>query len=81
MHAIFKLNSLIFRTGLLDQVLAIQTMEYLYNETEYLPWSDADTHMAYINVIFYRSPRYAIFRVKLYINFIFGTKFLKYYLD
>lgn len=62
------------RAGYLDYDIALSAVEYLVNETNYLPWKSALTGLAYLNRVF--TGRDEIFNIyKVNINYIFNLFF------
>ena len=54
-----------FRAGRVDQVVGLQTTEYLLKETEYLPWEAASVNLGFIEDMLAHSDSYGLFEVCL----------------
>lgn len=52
-----------FRAGILDIETALHTLDYLNNETEYIPWGAAVKELAYLDRMLVSTPVYGNFEV------------------
>ena len=51
------------RAKLLNMTIALQTLDYLNNETEYIPWTAAGSEMNYISTMLRETELYGHFEV------------------
>lgn len=51
------------RAGLLDQNIALKTVEYLSLETDYIPWAAAKVQLSYMQRMLSKSGQYGDFQV------------------
>ena len=57
--------SIIFRADQLSMSIALQTLEYLQNEEEYIPWQTASSELSYIDMMLSETNIYGLFQVIL----------------
>ena len=57
--------SIIFRADQLSMNIALQTLEYLQNEEEYIPWQTASSELSYIDMMLSETNIYGLFQVIL----------------
>ncbi len=58
-----KLTLSFARSGMINQVIGLRTINYLKNEQEYLPWKSAVNSLGYIDHMLSRSASYGMFQV------------------
>ena len=51
--------------------IALQTVEYLQNEEEYVPWVTAGSELSYIDTMLSESNIYGLFKVCLLVKSIY----------
>lgn len=57
------------RAGELSMEIALQTIEYLGSEMDYVPWQAAQTELSYVRRMLVRTSLYGKYKVFIFIHF------------